>query len=499
MSSVTPGSDSAEDHVLKRGFSVWSAFAVAFAVVSPIIAVYSVLSISLQKGGPGAWWGFLFVAVGALLIAGTLSELASRWPFEGSIYQWSLRLAGPTYGWAAGWTYMVTYVIVCATLAYGVVQFLAPTLGVAPFTKGTSVLLAIGVVALGTLLNTSGRRWLKLLVGLSICAEAIGSVGIGTILLFFHRHQPLSILTNYKGHGLTGGFGWAGIIGALAFLGWAYNGFESAAAIAEEVDDPSRNVPKAIFFVILMIAALAAYSSLAIILAIPNVGVVLSGSVSDPVSTTIEDAIGSGVSHALFAMFMVSFFAGMIAAQTAVSRVVWAYSRDGVLPASRALVKLEGRDQLPVRAIVVVSLVVAVLCLVGFSANAFTLLVSFTTGGFFVAFSFALLGYLRQRLRGDWEPGTFNLKGWGVLVATLAAIYAAAEYVNVAWPRGGQSWFQAWGVLIMTAVAGAAGALLYRSVRGGVARWGAAQATSPLAPPAEPLTGSVASPPAGSD
>jgi amino acid transporter len=472
VSGIEQPAAAADSHTMRREFSLYSAFAVAFAVVSPIIAVYSVLGVSLEKAGPGAWWGFVFVAIGALLIAGTLSELASRWPYEGSIYQWSRRLIGPVYGWAAGWTYICTYLIVVTTLAFGVVQFLPGALGVKPFSSGTSVLIAIGVVWFGTLLNTSGRRWLKLLVGLSICAEAVGSVGIGTILLFFHRHQPLSIIVNYRGQGITGGFGWAGMIAALAFLGWAYNGFESAAAIAEEVEDPARNVPKALFFVIILIAALAAYSSLGLILAMPNVSQVLSGGVTDPVTTTITDAIGTSVSQALFAMFMVSFFAGMIAAQTAVSRVIWAYARDDVLPGSRTLVELSGRDRLPVRAIIAVSVVVTVLCLVGFSSNAFTLLVAFTTGGFFVAFSFALFGYLRRRLSGNWEPGSFSLGRWGVPVALAAATYTVLEYVNIAWPRGGQTWFEAWGVLIMTGVAAVTGFLLHRAVRSTVQRWG---------------------------
>jgi cation transport ATPase len=132
--------------------------------------------------------------------------------------------------------------------------------------------------------------------------------------------------------------------------------------------------------------------------------------------------------------------------------------------------RTQARD-LPVRAILTVSVVVSVLCLVGFSSNAFTLLVSFTTGGFFVAFSFAIFGYLYQKFHSSWQSAAFNLKGWGVAVAILAAAYTVLEYINIAWPRGGQSWFSAWGVLIMTAVAGASGALLYRSVRTQVAHW----------------------------
>ena len=71
---------------LQRGFTFWSAFGIAFAIVSPIIAVYSVLGFALQDGGPGAWWTFVIALVGSLAIGLVLGQLASRWPYEGSIY-----------------------------------------------------------------------------------------------------------------------------------------------------------------------------------------------------------------------------------------------------------------------------------------------------------------------------------------------------------------------------------------------------------------------------
>lgn len=482
MSAVTSGAPAAaETQQLKRDFSLWSAFSIAFAVVSPIIGVYSVLGLSLLSGGPGSWWGFLFVMICAVLIAAVLGQLASRWPYEGSIYQWARRLGGPRYGWFAGWTYFCTYVIASATLAYGAVTFLAPALGVQPFGKGVSLLLALGVLVLGTLANTTARRWLKALVVASMVAEAIGSVGLGTVLMFFHHEQPVSILVNYGGHGLTGGFGWGGMLTALAFLGWVYNGFDSAAAMGEEVKDAQRAIPKAIIAVIVIIAAVAMYSSAAIILAIPDVGAVLSGKYDDPVVFTVTHALGSGFGHVLFAGFTISFFAGLTAAQTAVSRVVWAFARDGVVPGARGLVALAGKDLLPVRAILLVSAVIGLLLLVGLSDNVFATLITFTTGGFFIAFSLAVGGYLVHKLTGRWQPGPFTLGRWQVPVAVLAMAWCVGEYVNVAWPRGGLPWFEQWGVLMMTVLASAVGYVIYRSVHTQVSEWRHAPAEEPSA------------------
>jgi amino acid transporter len=454
-----------EHHTMTRGFSFWSSFSLAFAIVSPIIAVYSVLGFALQSGGPGSWWLFLLVMFGALTIGLTLAQLASRWPYEGSIYQWCRRLGGPVFGWWAGWTYLCTYAIASAAICYGVVTFLPPALGVDPFSTKVQLLVAIGVVVLATVANTTARRWLKLLVAASIVCEAIGSIGVGTVLLLFHRHQSVSVLVDYHGKGVTGGLGVSGMLVALAFVGWAYNGFESAASIGEEVRDPSRAIPRAIILVIVSIAVIALYSTAAIILALPDIQAAIVGSDQDPVVNTIVLALGEGWARPLFVLFMISFFAGLCAAETAVSRVIWAYARDKVLPGSSHMVQLSGQDRLPVRATLATAVVICVLLLFGLQPNVFSTLVTFTTGGFFIVFSLAVGGFLYRKLNGQWRDGSFSLGSAAVPVAMLALIWSALEFVNIAWPRSGAPWYESWGVLLMIAAAGIVGALVYAPVR----------------------------------
>lgn len=42
---------------MKREFTFFSAFSIAFAFISPIIAIYSIFAFSLLSGGPAMWWG----------------------------------------------------------------------------------------------------------------------------------------------------------------------------------------------------------------------------------------------------------------------------------------------------------------------------------------------------------------------------------------------------------------------------------------------------------
>ncbi len=88
----------AETPTLKRDFTLWSAFSLAFAYISPIVATYGVFALALPLVGPGYWLLIPIAVVGQLLVALVLGEVASRHPLEGSLYAWAGRLLGPAYG-----------------------------------------------------------------------------------------------------------------------------------------------------------------------------------------------------------------------------------------------------------------------------------------------------------------------------------------------------------------------------------------------------------------
>ena len=117
MTRVETEPEAPHHNQLKREFRLFSSFAFAFAFISPIVALYGIFGLALATAGPTFWWGFLIVFVGQLLVALVFAMLVSRWPIEGSIYQWSARLLGRGFGWFAGWFYMWTLVIAMATVA----------------------------------------------------------------------------------------------------------------------------------------------------------------------------------------------------------------------------------------------------------------------------------------------------------------------------------------------------------------------------------------------
>ncbi|CAA9232116.1 MAG: hypothetical protein AVDCRST_MAG52-1162 [uncultured Blastococcus sp.] len=447
---------------LKREFSLWSVFALGFAFISPIVAVYGIFAFSLATAGPAAFWGFVAVLVAQLLVACVFAELASRWPLEGGLYEWSRRLMNETYGWFAGWALIWTLMVTMTAVAYGAAGFVPAVLGIDPFEPTTQLFVALGLLAFGTGMNLLGRLALKVFLAASIGAEVIGSLGIGTWLLFFHREQPIDAVFDTAGAGGSGGYLWGGFIAAAAFIGYAYVGFDAAASVAEETTEPRRDVPKAIVGSLLVVGAVVVYSTLGLILAIPDFGAVISGEVGDPVVATLTQHLGTGITKPLFGLFILGFVASLIAIQTSCSRVMWAFARAGVLPASAGLRRLSTGARIPSRTILTTFVISSVMLLATRSDDVYATLVSMATGGFYLSFAVPVLALTWMRLTGRWVPGPMHCGRWGTPIAVTASVWVVFEYVNIAWPRlAGVPWYEEWAVLLITGIVLALGLVVY--------------------------------------
>ncbi len=440
MSDVSTPNPVATATTLRREFTLLSSFAFAFAFISPIVALYGIFGLALTTAGPSFWWGFLIVFAGQILVALVFAMLVSRWPLEGSIYQWTSRLIGPTAGWFAGWAYFWTLVIAMATVALGAAGFLANIFGMQQPTAVERAWIAFGVLIFGTLINIAGQTVLKIFMLASIAAEVIGSIGLGIWLLAFHRVNDISVLfSGGDGIGVASAdyFALSGpFLIALAFIGFSFVGFESAGSIAEEVAEPRKNLPKAILFSISFIAIVVMFSSLSIILAIPDLDAVRNGEVGDPVYETLTAQLGTGIATPIEILFVIGFVASFLALQTSASRMLWAKARDGALPGASVLTRLSKKQRQPIVALLVTTVIGTLLFLLSnVASDLYTLMVNFTAGGFYLSFLFPLVGFLVVVTRRTWRAGPFGLGSWTALVAWVAVVWASLQLINIAWPR----------------------------------------------------------------
>src|SRR5215470_16455618 len=435
-----------------RDFKFRSAFALSFCDLSPIVGIYTVFAISLAAAGPAFLWAFPIVLAGQLFVCGVFGNLVSKWPLQGSVYAWSRELIGPRYGWFTGWAYMWGLTLTLAVLPITASPYILAAAGVSAPSQTIVELVAIGVLFFGSVTNLIGGRLLKGLIYIALAAELIASAGIGITLLAFHRINSLSVIFTAAGTGHGARWLIGPFLLPVAYIAYSFIGFEASASIGEEVEESRKVLPKAVVLSLAVGGILVIIASLGIVLAIPDMAAAVSGKDGNPVATTLIHAYGSGAGKSLLIALAVGFTSSMIAVQTAVTRAIWASARDRMLPGTKLLGRLSGREHLPRYAIGLTIVIAGGLIFAG-ASKVFALLVSFSAFGFILSYYMPILALGYKQWRGQSPTDD----AWGArsihLMTAIAVVWLSAEIVNLLWPRKVYSqWYLNWGALLMTAI-----------------------------------------------
>src|SRR5947209_4247150 len=115
---------------LKRGWSGFSNFAISFSIISVLAGCFTTYGQAWNNGGPVAISiGWTVISVLILMVALSMSELASAYPTAGGIYYWASKLGGPAWGWFTGWFNLVGLIAVVGSVDYACATFLSNLLG----------------------------------------------------------------------------------------------------------------------------------------------------------------------------------------------------------------------------------------------------------------------------------------------------------------------------------------------------------------------------------
>ena len=326
-----------------RTMSLWENFSLGFTYLSPVVGVYSVFALAVTTGGPPMLWNYVLVGLGQLLVCLIFGEIVSQFPISGGIYPWSRRLVGKRWAWMAGWVYLWALCTTIAAVAVGGAPYLATLLGFGG-THGGEICIALAMVCATTLLNVSGTRLLARVAMVGFICELVGAILVGSYLLLFARHQSFSILF-HTFHVQGSGSYFAAFVASSVAAMFCYYGFEACGDVAEETPNPSVAIPKAMRMTIYIGGAAAIFVTLALLIAIPDMHAVLSGTDPDPVVAILSNALPPLAVRGVIAIVMISFFSCLLSLQAATSRLLFAYGRDGMIIGSERLSKLSPRTK----------------------------------------------------------------------------------------------------------------------------------------------------------
>lgn len=434
-----------------RSMTKWENFSLGFTYLSPVVGVYSVFAMAITTGGPPMWWSYLLVGMGQLLVCLVFGEVVSQFPISGGLYPWTRRLVGKRWAWMAGWIYAWALCASISAVATGGSPFVAALIG-ADFGPGTQTLIAIGMIAIVTVLNLSGTKLLARVAMFGFVCELLGAIVVGGYLLLFARHQALSVLIDTRGIQVNGSYWPAFLASALAGM-FCYYGFEACGDVAEETPNASREIPRAMRMTIYIGGGAAMFVCLALVLAVPDLPAVLAGRVSDPVAATLVAALGMVGFRAVILVVLVSFLSCLLSLQAAASRLLFAYGRDEMIAGGRYLSRISPRSQVPVVALLVTGLAPSLVALAGlWLKDAIATIISFASAGIYIAFQMLVLGALIARAKG-WRPaGSFRLNACGVPITATALLYGVLAITNMLWPRAPQDpWYSNYAMLVGTA------------------------------------------------
>jgi len=208
---------------------------------------------------------FFFVP-GAFVI----NELSSRFPDEGGLYVWAKEAFGDFHGFVAGWTYWIYTVFYFPGLLLASASMSAYVMGEkgAWYAQDQSFLLVISLALLlvAVVLNIIGLnigKWLQNAGGVGTYVPLLMLVAIA--LLVYLRHGSM---THFTWSNMKPTWNWD-TVNFWSQIAFAFTGLELVSAMSEEVRDPRRTLPRAVFGAGAMIAFMYIVGTFAILSLVP--------------------------------------------------------------------------------------------------------------------------------------------------------------------------------------------------------------------------------------
>ncbi|MGV9674237.1 APC family permease [Nocardia sp. NPDC003482] len=308
--------------------------------------------VAAQSGG-AVWLPLLVALIMATLTAASYAELATKYPRAGGSSHYVTRALGPAAGSLIGFCMLAAGVVSVGALARGFAGDYLRALVELP----TTAVIVVFLTALA-LLNIRG---IKESLGANAVATVIELGGLVLIIVLgawvmLRGDADPARLTEIgtPEHGVVG----ATLAGAvLAF--YSFVGFETSANLAEEVTDPRRSYPRALFGALFTAGIVYVLIGVVASAAVPTDRLAAS---SGPLLEVVR--LAGGVPDRLFSVIaLVAVANGALLTGIMSSRLAYGMARDGLLPAVLARV-LPGR-RTPWVAILATSAVSLVLALTG--------------------------------------------------------------------------------------------------------------------------------------
>ncbi|AAZ28008.1 APC family permease [Colwellia psychrerythraea] len=306
---------------LTKSLSLFGLVLFGLAYMTPMI-VFGTYGVLYEESGGNVASSYLFALIAMLFTAGSYALMAHKYPSAGSSYTYVTKVFGDRIGFLVGWTILLDYLFLPMViwLIGGIyLEAMAPGIPewfwILSFIVVTSVLNLIGV-------NVAKKvnlvlMLLQIVVIVAFCALAV-----------MYINASGGVIAAPSTDSFTGG-NFSLIFSGAAIACYSFLGFDAVSTMAEETENPKKNVPKAIMLVTLIGGIIFVASSYILNSAFPDISVFAAESAAADIAKQVGGVIFSSI---FVATLIIAQFTSGVSAQASASRLMYVMGRDGVLP-----------------------------------------------------------------------------------------------------------------------------------------------------------------------
>ena len=445
---------------LARNMKGFQNFAISFSIICILSGGLNSLGQGISGvGGAAIGIGWLLGCAITFIFALGMAQIGSAYPTAGGLYHWSSILGGRGYGWLTAWLNLLGLVTVLGAINVGTFSFFigafGPSLGLTS-SFGLQASFVIGITILQAIINHVGIRATARLTDLSgYLIFAVALLFTFTMLAYAKQWDFARLVTfkNYSGD--AGGGVWPETSSMLMLFGlglllpiYTITGFDASAHTAEETRNASIAVPKGIINSVIW-SSLSGWIMLsAFVLAIPDMDKA-AASGFNVLFDTMTLVVPSGLKMVLYVLIFICQLLCGLATVTSASRMIYAFARDGGLPASNSLKRVHPNFRTPVAAIWTAAVISILFTLY---TPAYTTIVSVTVIFIFISYGLPVIAGLFAYGKSWTKMGPWNMGPAYRVVGVLAiAAIAFIFYLGVQPPNDAALWITG-AFLLITAV-----------------------------------------------
>ena len=291
--------------------------------------------------GPALTLSFVVSAIACGFAALCYAEFASTVPVAGSIYTYSYVVLGELVAWMIGWDLLLEYGLATSAVSVGWSGYFQSLIGGFGIEIPKALSAAPGALpGVSTVMNLPALLIMLVLTAM-LSWGVRESARVNNVMVVIKISVVLLFILFGFGHVNTDNwqpyapFGASGVMSAAALVFFAFIGFDAVTSAAEEVKNPTRDLPVGI------IGSLAICTILYVVVAAIMTGIVPHldfRGVDHPVSLALQVAGENWVAGFVDLAAILGMSTVILVMAYGQTRILFAMSRDGLLPAKLSTV-----------------------------------------------------------------------------------------------------------------------------------------------------------------